>query len=858
MLTSASFLGFRCLSLLLLAHSLDAAAIAPLPGAVSSGYAPTMGACPSTPLVRDTGSPLKGSQAVSAEEAAYVASRQATLPTLWNTYISSTGTGYTKAQFTKGYPNFGIAVSGGGERAALYGAGALSAFDARNSSAVRTKTAGLLQLASRITGLSGGSWIVGSLASRGLPTLSSLVFGGDSSPNGWILQKGLFETGDPAGDAAYYANILHDVEAKRLAGFPVSLTDVFGRTIAYHFDPGTTIANFYSAAAPNHAAALDFGPTIKSTMAYTKFQMPYPLIVVDSLQYDTEKVDLSDPVYEIGPAEFANYDPILSRATNLTYLGTEINNGKPVGQCAMHFSNLGFVQGSSASLFVDLVNNITSIAAQLGLAALADELQATKALTARYPNPFEGQMPSTYEESNQPVISIVDGGLNLENVPFAPHLVKARNTDVILALDASADTSDNHPDGASLIATSQRASMSQGYFSFPPVPSSTGAFQAGNYSSRPTFFGCKCESTTASQTYPLVIYLPNRPIGAGTTTNYSTFTLSYTLAQQSSFFDYAHTIASSGIPTADGGSDPAWGTCLACAVLDRARNRAGPLSLATVDSLAKVHRSSRNPQRWRKTQIIVAPTSIVMAVKTKSAVAKKPRKQREILSCDHCRAKKLKCDRLMPCGACKTRKVLCSNVGKRESILASHHQELMADTNAASHRSRRAPSSVNLQTPFSDDDMTDADGEAEAAEIDDDSTILGEPALENRSASISSSSTLISQNEAHMGASWTKLPPAFAHLERIEIPAIREPPPSHPVQDDFLQRVYDNSHGRTFKLEMPLDKVKQHSQYTAMANAFDSYGEQFYSPCQTDNFLAASDFSSQHGEALELAGSSGA
>lgn len=48
----------------------------------------------------------------------------------------------------------GIAISGGGLRASLYGAGVLSAIDNRNSSTA----GGLWQLASHLSGLSGGSW----------------------------------------------------------------------------------------------------------------------------------------------------------------------------------------------------------------------------------------------------------------------------------------------------------------------------------------------------------------------------------------------------------------------------------------------------------------------------------------------------------------------------------------------------------------------------------------------------------------------------------------------------------------------------------------------------------------------------
>jgi lysophospholipase len=74
-------------------------------------------------------------------------------------------------------PTVGIAVSGGGFRAALVGAGTFAALDGRNSSAVQDGTGGVWQLASYMTGLSGGSWFVSSLAINSNPPIQDLVLG---------------------------------------------------------------------------------------------------------------------------------------------------------------------------------------------------------------------------------------------------------------------------------------------------------------------------------------------------------------------------------------------------------------------------------------------------------------------------------------------------------------------------------------------------------------------------------------------------------------------------------------------------------------------------------------------------------
>lgn len=53
----------------------------------------------------------------------------------------------------------------------LVGGSILAAMDARNASAVAAKTGGVMQLATYVVGLSGGSWITGSWALAGFPTL---------------------------------------------------------------------------------------------------------------------------------------------------------------------------------------------------------------------------------------------------------------------------------------------------------------------------------------------------------------------------------------------------------------------------------------------------------------------------------------------------------------------------------------------------------------------------------------------------------------------------------------------------------------------------------------------------------------
>lgn len=124
-------------------------------------YAPVVNQpCPDVttdPLLR-TFTPMNQSLHPGEEE--YVNTRMSTvIPNEWQNWIGDgSAIGYNLSSFNStGFPKIGIAVSGGGYRAAQYGAGVLSALDARNESAKAAGTGGLLQVTSYLSGLSGAS-----------------------------------------------------------------------------------------------------------------------------------------------------------------------------------------------------------------------------------------------------------------------------------------------------------------------------------------------------------------------------------------------------------------------------------------------------------------------------------------------------------------------------------------------------------------------------------------------------------------------------------------------------------------------------------------------------------------------------
>jgi lysophospholipase len=87
-------------------------------------------------------------------------------------------------------PNIGIAMSGGGYRALLNGAGVISAFDSRTANSTsKGHVGGLLQSATYLSGLSGGSWLVGSLYMNNFTSVQNIL----STPPKQSLTGGLWQ-----------------------------------------------------------------------------------------------------------------------------------------------------------------------------------------------------------------------------------------------------------------------------------------------------------------------------------------------------------------------------------------------------------------------------------------------------------------------------------------------------------------------------------------------------------------------------------------------------------------------------------------------------------------------------------------
>lgn len=128
-------------------------------------------------------------------------------------------------------PNVAIAVSGGGYRAMLTGGGALKAFDSRTpNSTTSGQVGGLLQTATYVAGLSGGSWLLASLYVNNFTTIGDLQ--ADGTGEAWQLGQSILEGPSTGGfqlldTAEYYNTISNQVQSKSDAGYETTLTDIW-------------------------------------------------------------------------------------------------------------------------------------------------------------------------------------------------------------------------------------------------------------------------------------------------------------------------------------------------------------------------------------------------------------------------------------------------------------------------------------------------------------------------------------------------------------------------------------------------------------------------------------------------------
>ncbi|CAG7561989.1 unnamed protein product [Fusarium equiseti] len=514
-----------------------------------SAYAPKQASCPSTPLVRDA----KG---VSASESSFVTQRHRKASAALKTWLRSVDKGFddvTKEWSGHGYGNGGkapviaLTSSGGGYRAMLSGAGVVKAFDGREK--VKTGVSGLYQALTYEAGLSGGSWLLSSLASNNYPTISSL------QKNIWeeALESSLLVTGILVSSEkkSVYDTVKADVRAKQKAGFEPTIIDPWGRLLAYGLLDG-----------PNGGVRNTMS-SIAQTSSFKNHLAPYPIITALGLETGSCIPERNATQYEFHPYEFGSWDAGVAAFAVSKYIGTSFSNGHPTKRCITNYDQLAYVLGISSNVFAagcepiaannsaaaTLVENFAALVSPPGSGQNEVSVRQSFGLI---PNPFQGRRKSP-EVSSLSTLELVDGGVGVgyQGNPIWPFLYRS-DVDVIIVNENSADTKNNYPNGTQIVNT-YKAAVAAGLKRMPTIPSSE-TFVAKKLNQKPVFFGCNKKDVAT------IIYIPN-------------FNYTFVSGQPTSKIQYFRNetvgMIDNGVEVGNYGGKKNWPLCLACGIMKK-------------------------------------------------------------------------------------------------------------------------------------------------------------------------------------------------------------------------------------------------------------------------------------------------
>ena len=528
----------------------------------ASGYSPIQATCPSTQLVREA-------TGISDAESSYIEQRYQKASQALESWLksvdesfecgrggwgSSDGHGEWGSSDRHGKaPVVALTSSGGGYRAMLTGGGVIKGFDGRE--AVTTGVSGIYQALTYEAGLSGGSWLLSSIAGNNYPTISSL------QTNLWetALQNSIVVPQillSPQA-APIYSAVEADIQAKGAAGFESSVIDAWGRLLSYGLLYGAD------------GGVQDTISGIASSSNFTSYNAPYPVITalgVDRLINGVCIPQVNATQYEFHPYEFGSWDAGVDAFVVSEYLGTSFSDGQPEGSCITHYDQLGYVLGTSSNVFGSICGPVpaenstaaTSLALVEDLAELAAPGQPgvpEMGIFGLYPNPFHN-FPSSAHVSAQATLELVDGGVGVgfQGNPIWPFI--HREIDVIIVNDNSADTAGNFPNGSEILHTYE-AAVAADLTRMPIIPS-VATFVSEGLNQKPTFFGCNTNDTAT------IIYIPNF--------NY-TFPSGEPTLKIQYFKNETDGMIANGVEIANYGGKANWPLCMGCGIMKKSAKK---------------------------------------------------------------------------------------------------------------------------------------------------------------------------------------------------------------------------------------------------------------------------------------------
>lgn len=590
----------------------------------SDGYAPRRVKCPSGRLVRPA-------DTINGQEEQFTERNRRKRERAVRTFLKQSGVEELEDDeyLDSLLPvDMGIALSGGSFRAMLSAGGVLAALDERTDEEeieADFLLGGILQGAAYLSGLSGSSWLIGSMYHNGFARVQDLR----DDKNLWNLDMprkklppGLVEslhneTGGcmyqtlPDGTVCHgltmlplipiisYDYLVHymrlnvEVAEKARAGYPVSIVDYWGRSLALKLINSTRggINTSWSDISEYYYWSSD------------EISVPFPIVVANEQKLRTASPQLLNTAIEFTPYEMGSWNPTLEAFVDIKFLGTYLKDGyvyDPTrdirldesgslnqNYCVSGIDNAGFILGTSSAVFNDVFflydgaidvgsfyipgkHGTTCLAIYLdGKAYIVQiplyTLETFKPLIRDRaifsPNPFFQYQTNelNWNITMLPELYLVDGGEDGQNLPLEPLVQPLRGLDVILAFDFSAD-SQNWPTGHSLVQSFDKFNVraQENGIPFPYVPHSQIPLET------PLFLGCDLQADypelDPTESPPLIVYIPNTDFVYPS--NKSTLQISYSHWELSKMIE-------NGYSTATQGNASGWKTCIACAMVKR-------------------------------------------------------------------------------------------------------------------------------------------------------------------------------------------------------------------------------------------------------------------------------------------------
>ncbi len=156
---------------------------------------------------------------------------------------------------------------------------------------------------------------------------------------------------------------------------------------------------------------------LNSVSSISNASLPFPIIIAGQRQPGETVTPTNATVWEFNIGEWGSWvfkGPVIGGFTSIEYLGTSLSNGSPIdsSECVKGFDNLGFIAGTSSTLFSGLATTTTTDGEGFlsELESLIDGIDSSQYFTATYPNMFKG-----WREGDSPLadienITLVDEG----------------------------------------------------------------------------------------------------------------------------------------------------------------------------------------------------------------------------------------------------------------------------------------------------------------------------------------------------------------------------------------------------------------------------------------------------------------